>query len=177
LIAALAGRRIDALGAEPRFPSDRIQTVHGVIAEQFRSRKVTGLVSSAACGADLIAIHVSMELDICFRIVLPYGIDDFRRSSVVDRPGKWEAIYDEAIGRAQIRGDLIVLNVERNAAGYRSANQTIIDEAVCLSVNGATSLIAIAIWDSKRRNSEDATADFVDRATSLHLPILSIPTL
>ena len=47
----------------------------------------TILVSSAACGADLIALSEARELGLGLRIILPFARDKFRISSVADRPG------------------------------------------------------------------------------------------
>jgi hypothetical protein len=57
-IVALAGRRIDAEGVDnPRFDSRNIPTVRNRLAELFAREKAVALVSSGACGADLIGLE------------------------------------------------------------------------------------------------------------------------
>jgi hypothetical protein len=159
-VAALAGRRIDEAGARVvRFPLGRASAVSRDIAE-ILVRDATGLlICSAACGADLLALEVGFNLGIRCRIVLPYNAIDFRRTSVVDRPGGWGILYDKMIKDADARGDLVVLNGEvGDELAYRLANETIVRESVAAA--GSKHAIAIVVWEGKARNPSDATASF-----------------
>src|SRR5256885_749046 len=57
MIIALAGRRIDAPSTStPTFPLPEVDKVREKLAALFESEGATALASSAACGADLIAL-------------------------------------------------------------------------------------------------------------------------
>ena len=57
---ALAGRRVDAADAsEPRFPLASVPLVRDRLHAFFTERPAAALVSSAACGADLVALEVA----------------------------------------------------------------------------------------------------------------------
>jgi len=65
MIVALAGRRIDKKDQDPRrFPSttESVELVRRRIHEKFLNLRASGLVSSAACGADLLALAEANEL-------------------------------------------------------------------------------------------------------------------
>src|SRR6266498_3550858 len=130
--AALAGRRIDRPDEPvPRFPLHRVAAVQTRIAKVLSLERIGLLVSSAACGADLVALQVAATLGIRRRIVLPYNIGDFRASSVVDRPGNWGPVFDEAIMSVRATGDLIVLSCPvGDEKSYSRANEAIIDEVL-----------------------------------------------
>ena len=86
-VVALAGRRIDP---EPtltaRFPFDQVDRVRIRITAQLRRSHAVALVSSAACGADLVALETAQRMRLRTRIILPFSTTRFRENSVVDRP-------------------------------------------------------------------------------------------
>jgi hypothetical protein len=62
-VIALAGRRIDAPGADPpRFPLERVSAVRRRLADLLVQEQATALVCSAACGADLAALEAAEQL-------------------------------------------------------------------------------------------------------------------
>ena len=61
----MAGRRIDPEPAEARrFPFERVPKVEGELHRLFEDIGVSFLVTSAACGADLLALKVAGEMSI-----------------------------------------------------------------------------------------------------------------
>ena len=111
MIIALAGRRIDAPDAETtRFSLKMKDTVREKILEFFKDEKVTTLVSSAACGSDLLAQDAARELKIRRHVILPFSQRRFRRTSVTDRPGDWGELFDEICGEVKRDGNLIILS-------------------------------------------------------------------
>ena len=86
-VVALAGRRIDAPDAPIRFSPRSVESVRGLLRAYFTEGGASCLVSSAACGADLLALDVAGSLDMRRRVVLPYSPERFRETSVTDRKG------------------------------------------------------------------------------------------
>lgn len=96
MIAALAGRRIDAPDADKkRFPLAIKETVYARILDLFHKHAVKILVSSAACGADLPAHKAARESGIERCVILPFEREKFRKTSVTDRLGNWGKPFDE----------------------------------------------------------------------------------
>jgi hypothetical protein len=175
-VAALAGRRIDAPdAAQPRFPLSRMPEVRQALAELLHGKKVVALVSSAACGADLLALDVAMQAGIRFRVVLPFGRARFRRTSVIDRPGEWGPLFDRVIAAADAGGQLIELahDGEENQA-YLLATDAILAEAQKLA-QGARAM-AIVVWEGSPRGADDATEAFRQRSRSAGMEEFQILT-
>ena len=189
-IFALAGRRIDAAdSSQKRFPFDRIGAVSEQLRSTFLSLKANAIVSSAANGADLVALRVASGLGMRCRIILPFSTRAFREISVIDRPGGelWGWVFDDLIALAQKRGDLVRLrgSLAQEAKAFSAANERIVSEAVrlsesLLSRSGAPppkGAVAVAVWEGKPRDDGDATAQFAQLASAAGLPLICIPTL
>src|SRR5688500_11638506 len=98
MVIALAGRRIDAEGAEiRRFPLQNVDTVEQRLHVFLERNGSTTLVSSAACGADLLAQAAAGLLGIRRLVILPFERDRFRETSVTDRPGDWGQAYERLL--------------------------------------------------------------------------------
>src|SRR5882672_10452911 len=94
MIIALAGRRVDSADAkQPRFPPRNVERVHTQTRAVLKEKGATALVSSAACGADLIALSEAGQLGLRRRVILPFERRRFRETSVTDRPGEWGRLY------------------------------------------------------------------------------------
>lgn len=182
-IIALAGRRIDAPGTKPmRFPLSNIEEVRLRLARTFARLHAIGLVCSGACGADLVALEVAEQLGMQRRIVLPFAPERFRKSSVVDRPGDWERVFDRQIAEAAKNDDLVVLELRGNDdRAYAAANEAIIREALRLARTAEQArpyrLVALLVWEGARRQGSDATAAFGELARKAGFDEITIPTL
>jgi hypothetical protein len=75
MIIALAGRRVDAPDSKSvRFPStpENLETVRKRILDLLQTKDASALVSSAACGADLLALSAADTLGVRRIVVLPF---------------------------------------------------------------------------------------------------------
>ena len=193
-IVAFAGRRIDATDAEPpRFPLTQVNVVQKKIEELFRRDNVNALISSAACGADLIALRMAQKLGIRYRIVLPFAPERFRITSVMDRPctqeWNWGVLFDQVIGIAQGKGALVVVEThEDRQAAYQAVNHAILNEALQQSrIQPNVSRMelpqemyevhAVIAWDGHARGPRDLTLHFAQEARSRGLVVKEILTL
>jgi hypothetical protein len=182
-VVALAGRRIDLPGTRPsRFPLDRVEEVGRRLAEAFRRAGAVALVSSAACGADLVALEQAERLGLRRRIVLPFAPERFRETSVVDRPGPWGPAFDRQIAAVVAAGDLVVLRQSgKDDDAYAAANDVIVREAQALAGSAAGEaqrrLLALLVWEGHPRSGSDATAQFGKLARVAGFSQESIPIL
>lgn len=175
---ALAGRRIDAEGADtPRFPLSQVETVRRRLHNLFVGQPIGAIVCSAACGADLVALEEAGKLGIRRRVVLPFTKEWFRQTSVVDRPGNWGEVYDHVIADVETRGDLIVLPrmVGDEDDAYQAANEAIIREAETIAGSGER--MAVIVWEGSARSKSDATDAFRKQAEEAGFTLSVIPTL
>jgi hypothetical protein len=175
---ALAGRRIDAEGADtPRFPLSQVEAVRRRLHDLFVSQPIGTLVCSAACGADLVALEEAGKFGIRRRVVLPFAKERFRQTSVVDRPGNWGEVYDHVIADVETRGDLIVLPrmIGDEDDAYQAANEAIIQEAQTIAGSGER--MAVIVWEGSARSKSDATDAFRKRAEEAGFTLSAIRTL
>jgi hypothetical protein len=163
MIIALAGRRIDASGAKAiRFPLSKVGEVKEKLKALFISIKPKALVCSAACGADLLALQVAGELGIQRSIVIPFDQQLFKSTSVSDRPGDWDVLYDTICDEAVTEEGIEVLNYPQNEdETYRRTNIYILEKAKELADKyGSGDLTAVIVWDGKSRDESDITYHF-----------------
>jgi hypothetical protein len=176
-IWGLAGRRIDAAGGTARFPLERVAAVAAEMRTMLGSSGATTLVCSAACGADLVALRTARDLGLRRRIVLPFAVEVFRVSSVLNRPGDWGPSFDQLIAEARDAGDLVVMDGAPGDAGvYVRANEAILDEVSLLAGDLARAAALIA-WDGRPRATEDATHHFALCARRRGMPVCEVLTL
>ena len=177
-VVALAGRRVDPDDADvERFPLRRVPAVRDRIAALLRGREARAVVSSGACGADLIAQGVAAELGLRGRIVLPFEAARFRDTSVTDRPGEWGAEFDRLVARAQAAGDLVVLpGAGEGTAAYAAANAAILDEAERLADSLGLAPRAVIVWDGAPRGPGDLTAGFAAAARARGWEVAEVGT-
>ena len=177
-VLALAGRRIDAEGAEPaRFPLSQVDAVRRRLNSLMVEQQIAAVVCSAACGADLVALEEAGKLGLRRRVVLPFAKERFRQTSVVDRPGDWGEAYDRVIAEVDASGDLIELapSPGGDSDGYRAANEAIIKEAETIAGSGER--VAAIVWEGSSRSKSDTTNDFRMLAEKAGFSQCVVPTL
>lgn len=166
-VAAVAGRRPDTSSHERRFPAETVPRVTAEIQDLLVAYHVHTVVCSAAAGADLLALHAAREIGIRQSVVLPFPVDEFRKTSVADRGQEWLALFDELMSSVTASGELVVLDGTPGAeAAYRGANHEILRRARAAAqfVDPLVAPVALAVWDGKRRPSRDLTSEFIEEA-------------
>src|ERR1035438_7752015 len=131
MIIALAGRRVDPVDTDwPQFPLKNLDRVGAAFRMVLKAHGATAVVCSAACGADLIGLSEAGQLSLRRRIVLPFGRDKFRGTSVVNCPGEWGKLYDSILDEVEASGDLVVIDTGNEDNPYSATNRAILEEGV-----------------------------------------------
>lgn len=178
MIIALAGRRVDSANAkEPRFPLGNVESVRMRTRAVLAEKSATALVSSAACGADLIALSEAGQLGLKRRVILPFERKRFRETSVTDRPGDWGPLYDQVLDEVEAAGDLVILQKGADDEAYAAANHAILDEAIALANAVQKPVTAVLIWDGVSRGDHDLTEEFGVEARERGLPVVEVKTI
>ena len=183
VIVALAGRRIDAeTSPQTRFPEQNVPRVRERLQRLLRDRGVRALVSSAACGADLLGQDVARELRLRRIVVLPFPPSVFRETSVTDRPGNWGALFDELLADLRQSEALVVLaHVKEGdtSSAYAKTNHEILARAASLARTDAPpdDVLAVAVWDGHSRGADDLTVEFIQAARRQGLDVEEVSTL
>jgi len=177
MIIALAGRRVDGVDAkQDRFPARNVEIVRERIRIVLQNHGATVLVSSAACGADLLALSEAGRLGLRRRIVLPFAREKFRATSVTDRPGDWGPLYDRVLAEVERKGDLLVIQLKSGDAAYADANRVIVEEALSLGLKLQQSVTAVMVWDGRSRGEGDLTEEFGVYAGNKGVPVIDVTT-
>jgi hypothetical protein len=178
MIITMAGRRIDAVDAEQRrFPPENVAMVQQRVGAALDAHGATVLVSSAACGADLLALAEAGQRGLRRRIILPFDRERFRETSVTDRPGDWGVLYDRVLDEAEKKGDLLVISVGSENDAYATTNHAIVDEAAAIGERLGKAVIGMLVWDGKSRGSGDLTEEFGAYAKSKGMSIIEVSTI
>lgn len=175
MILIAAGRRIDDRHPEVEyFPERNVPLVKKGVEMFFAAHKITALISSAACGADLLVQEVAMELGIKRTIVLPFNEETFRKISVVDRGGTWGELYDSLLNNASVH--VLGFSVEDHKA-YNKVNDQIIAVGKALAGKMQQAGVALCLWNGVKKKSGDATDDFRIKAKTNGFAVKEINTL
>lgn len=180
IVVASAGRRVDAADAPRRFPMDHESLVSDRLRDLYEHRGVQVLVSSAACGADLLGLEVASELGVRRIVVLPHDVATFRKLSVVDRGEAWGPRFDRVIRELEDPRDLRILMSKANDdAVYREANNQVLAIALQSASASAGRLqpMAVVVWEGHSRGEGDLTEHFKRTAESKGLRVVQISTL
>jgi hypothetical protein len=179
MIVAFAGRRVDAPNADQsRFPSTNVSTVRERIRAQLAGFGGTTLVSSAACGADLLALDVAGELGMRRVIVLPWSEAQFRKRSVVDRGREWGELFDRIIGEVNARDLRVLRRRKDDDAAYTATNEAILDAAAAIARRspGHDDVLAMVAWNGEPRGPDDVTKAFMMSARERGMQVIEVPT-
>lgn len=178
-VVALAGRRIDAAdAAEPRFPPANATVVGGRIRAKLIELGASTLVSSAACGADLLALMAAESLGIRRVVVLPFDAPRFRSTSVTDRPGGteiWGPLFDEMLASLLPKDVLVLPEAAAGDSAYAAVNEAILAEASRRAAPEGR-VTAVVVWNGRERGSADLSAHFRGLAGGRGIPVVEIPT-
>lgn len=100
-VALFTGHMIDRPGrAQPRFPA-RIAAAVGVALGRMLDAAGVGFTyCSAACGADILFIEQALARGIEVNVVLPFGREEFIRTSVAFAGAEWVARFEHALSQA-----------------------------------------------------------------------------
>jgi hypothetical protein len=99
------------------------------------------------------------------RVILPFAREQFRESSVVDRPGDWGSRYDRVLDEVEGQGELVVAGFGKDDDGaYTAANTLILKEAAALAREVRQERLAVVVWDGHSRGPEDITEHFLHEA-------------
>jgi hypothetical protein len=179
MIVALAGRRVDPKDQDhPRFsPAPKsVELVKWRIRDKLLNLQASVLVSSAACGADLLALAEAGGLGLRRRVILPFDRDRFRSTSVTDRPGNWGPLYDAVLDEVHAVGDLVIAPVAPADKAYLETNHIIIEEALSLASMLRQKGVAIRVWEGKTRGEGDLTEEFGEYAQMKGLEVFDVMT-
>jgi hypothetical protein len=177
MIVALAGRRIDKPYTKtPAFPFSNIEKVSAELNNFFNENNVTHLVSSGACGADLLGLEVAIKLKISCYLILPFEKEIFVSKSVSDcfKNEMWEAVFNKIYTSLEEQQKITILSISpEDEDKYQKTNKAILNKVESLSAslkkteeylssNLKPQKIALILWEGKPKAKEIDTTDYTE---------------
>ena len=170
-IALFAGHRLDEKGrASTRFPEDISDRVQSRLRKALVRLHVDMGIASAADGSDILFHETMQDMGKRTEVVLPYGIESFRKT-IVDSVGEnWGNRFDAVIRKAD--------SIDVSSTGnYRQSHDFIHDfcsdymlvSAVDCAISNDAELVPIVLWDGGGSGGKGGTADTVAKLLSAGL--------
>lgn len=178
MIIALAGRQVDAPGAEKvQFPRQNVARVEQRLAAWFTEHDAHTIVCSAACGVDLLALIAAGKLGIHRRIVLPFPREQFRVLSVVYGGEEWGVHFDAILDSVEAEGKVFILGyAPDNEKAYIETNHVVLELATATGAELDQLVRALVVWDGVSRGEKDVTLAFLEEAHTRGLAVEELST-
>ena len=172
-VLVYTGHMIDAPGrAQPRFEPGMEAAVRAQIQARIEAVAPVASYGSAACGADILCLECVRDLGGEIHIILPFRVEDFRKSSVELRPeGNWGKRFERLLEDA----DEVLVVSEKPPDGmtstYEYANLILTGLARLRAQMLDTSLQGLAIWDGQESGEPGGTASVMSLWQAADLPV------
>jgi class 3 adenylate cyclase len=152
--------------AAERFPLDAIEAVKQSIREMVKEAGVrVGLVSAAA-GADLLFIDALQERKKPVHIVLPWAMEEFRKTSVApyepaSAPPVWGPMFKAAIAQAATVREIGQSYEPSSSVGWEYMMEVTAGIALHSARASRLDILPMALWDGKPGRGAGGTESFV----------------
>jgi hypothetical protein len=97
IVIHYTGHRVSGEGLHTSFPAEKEKNVTEKIAEVIAELDVVAAFGSLAAGADILFAEEFFRRAVSFHIVLPFGIDEFKKTSVAPSGAPWLDRFDGLI--------------------------------------------------------------------------------
>ncbi|WP_239331842.1 hypothetical protein [Frankia sp. CiP3] len=175
VIAVFGGVQIDNRDTEPpRFRERDLPDVERRTKAALAKLRPRLLIGAAASGADLVVLAAARSAGLGVRVVLPFDVDTFRRTSVHGRGSFWCARYDQLIGSLK-PCELEILGEVEDDTVYHRTNTRLLARAVQLRRTPAEGIVALVLRPVVSHRAS-VTDDLVDKARNAGLPIIEVST-
>lgn len=166
-LIVFAGHLPDFPGHPSRFPFEAVDTVRALLAEALAGTDARiGLVNASA-GADLLFIEALRARKGRVQLVLPWGQEEFRKTSVLpfDPPGQppfWEPLFDKAIREAATVREIGQVYEPGSATGWEYLMEVTAGIALYTARASRLDVQPMALWDNKPGRGTGGTESFVN---------------
>lgn len=165
MIIVYAGSQVDEPGrAIPRLPADAGAELTLRLRGLIQSLRPSLVIGALASGADILFARAALAEGTPVRIVLPFGRDDFRRTSVESRGEPWTGHYDGILVNENV--DVIEGSQETDEAAetFIAHNLTILDNASTIAEATGQRVWVVTVRPRPAPGSSTVTDDLVNRA-------------
>lgn len=176
-VVVFTGHMIDRPGRErPRFPPRLERAVAAAIDAELRALNAGFGFSGAACGSDILFLEAMMKRG-HIHVVLPFGVDEFVKTSVAITPDKsWAERFQRVLHGAENVQVASGAPSEWGGIVFEYANLLLLGLAQLRSRALDTELIGLAVWDHHAGDGPGGTAETVKSWRQRGLKVVEIQT-
>lgn len=161
-IVICAGHLLDQPGSSPpRFPASLEAAVRAALDRELEALDARIGFSGAASGADLLFLEAMADREGRVNIILPFGIEDYLKTSVAAAGPRWVARFRKALKLA----DSVRYVTEEKYLGdnllFRFTSQIINGYALLHGLLLDTEPYLLAVWDGTQSGRVGGTAEMV----------------
>jgi class 3 adenylate cyclase len=162
-LIVFAGHLPDLPGQAARFPPDSVPLVREQLGRKLREMGARVGMASASAGADLLFIDALREQHGTLHLVLPWSLEEFRRTSV--RPYEpaqpyWEPLFDQAIETAATMREIGQMYEPSNDAGWEFMIEVTGGIALQTARVLRLDIQPLLFWDGKHGRAVGGTDSF-----------------
>ena len=161
-VVIMTGHMRDQPGRDQaRFPAALVPAVQAALAQELAALDAKIGFCSAACGADLLFLEAMRERGARVNVVLPFQVEDFRRTSVAFAGPAWVHRFHDALKLA----DSVRYVTDEGYLGddvlFRFTNQVLQGLAALHAHRLDTTPHLLAVWDGVASAQLGGTADMI----------------
>ncbi len=179
-ILVFSGHMIDTPNRySSRFPASLAESVKIQIRDKVRAMNISFGFASGACGSDILFLEVLRELGIEYHIILPFGDQSFRKTSIAIAPdGDWLERYDKLLPHATSITYLSQDDYSGDGMDFDFANKNILGMGMLRSRILDTELKGLAVWNGDEGDGGGGTADAVHfwRKNDIAYEVVALPS-
>lgn len=165
-LIVFAGHLPDRPTQPTRFPLDKVDAVRERIAEKVKKMQISiGLVNASA-GADLLFIEALCARGGRLQLVLPWGQEEFRKTSVqpfepAGKPKIWEPLFDKALLDASSIREIGQVYEPGSSVGWQYLMEVTAGIALYTARALRLDVQPMAVWDERPGRGAGGTESFV----------------
>jgi class 3 adenylate cyclase/tetratricopeptide (TPR) repeat protein len=165
-LIVFAGHLPDLPDQSGRFPLSAVESVRKLLAQKLEETDArTGLVNASA-GADLLFIEALQARGGRLQLVLPWGQEEFRKTSVqpFDPPGQdpfWEPLFEKAMREAATVREIGQVYEPGSPVGWQYLMEVTAGIALYTARASRLDIQPMALWDEKPGRGAGGTESFV----------------
>ena len=172
MILAYAGVQADeADRPAPRLPASAEAALARRLRELLSTLRPRLVVGALASGSDLLIVEQARLEGCDVRVLLPFDIETFKRTSVTARGRRWEIIYDRLIAELGHRVQIAPLDPD-SAESFRVHNGAMLDFAMELA--DPDEQIQALVVRPTHTNEASVSGDFAERAVAAGIAVLDV---
>jgi hypothetical protein len=141
-------RQVSCIGLEREIADAIVATLAPV--------QLVAAFGSLAAGADILFAEALVAKDVPLHLVLPFGVEDFKVTSVEPSGATWIARFEHVLSRAA--SVTVLQEPTRDDRAYAECSRVSMDRTIQAAVQFRIKAVQLAVWDGRSRGKIAGTS-------------------